>query len=184
MKNVYEDCVEFYDRANNGVVFKINDDCGVIIKSHFHGYREFATDENGNNIISLDDYNTFVGELTKRERKFIMNSYEFHEDKAFGSKLIPVFIYLYPFAVTVGAEYLEENYEGGDYVYFPRQIVIDYYYENEADFQEETAMELGKPINECTFDDWFNDVCTADSVEGLFEFALWCGFTPHLPATC
>ena len=59
---------------------------------------------------------------------------------------------------------------------FPEKIVKDWYYKNVDKFSEETASELSVSLEECTFDMWFEDVYTADDMDGLYEFAMDHGF--------
>ena len=59
---------------------------------------------------------------------------------------------------------------------FPRWIVGKYYEQSKDVYDMETSKELGIPVEECTFNRWFSDVCVADDFDELFEFALEHGF--------
>lgn len=61
---------------------------------------------------------------------------------------------------------------------FPEWIVRKWYEENKGNNDEETAHELNKLIEECTFEDWIKEVYTADGTDGLCDFAIENGFTP------
>jgi hypothetical protein len=59
---------------------------------------------------------------------------------------------------------------------FPEKLVKDWYYSNLVEFEEETSGELGMPTEFCTFDLWFNDVYTADDMDGFYAFCVNNGF--------
>ena len=63
---------------------------------------------------------------------------------------------------------------------FPERIVKDWYEKHESEFVECTANELKKPKSECTFEDWFNEVYTADDTDGLFNFSIEHGYVPEI----
>lgn len=60
-------------------------------------------------------------------------------------------------------------------LYFPEEIVREWYAENEEDFVKETMDELGCSEEQATFSAWF-EVYTADDTDGLYRFALQRGF--------
>lgn len=70
----------------------------------------------------------------------------------------------------------ECNYDNLCEVCFPEEIVIEWYNENKNACDEDTSRDLRKLISECTYEDWINDVYTADGTDGLYEFALKRGF--------
>lgn len=88
-------------------------------------------------------------------------------------------IYVTVYADTTG---LLSEYECGRDnlidLLFPESLVIKYYKENEDCFKGETADELGIPINECTFYNWFTAVYTAEDTDELYDFAVKNGYTP------
>lgn len=61
---------------------------------------------------------------------------------------------------------------------FPEWIVREFYKKYESEFVEETSDELDKPESECTFEDWYNEVYTADDTIDLFEFSVNHGYLP------
>ena len=58
---------------------------------------------------------------------------------------------------------------------FPEWIVREYY--EEHNLVEDTADELGKPVEECTFEDWLDKVSTAEQTDELYDFAEEKGFS-------
>ena len=61
---------------------------------------------------------------------------------------------------------------------FPEWIVRKWYEEN--NLVEETAAELKKEIEDCTFEDWLNRVSWAEDTNGLYDFAKANGFEGSL----
>ena len=59
---------------------------------------------------------------------------------------------------------------------FPKSLVEEWFYRNMDEHLEETAHELGLDVGECTFDMWFEDVYTADDMDGFYQFAVENGF--------
>lgn len=59
---------------------------------------------------------------------------------------------------------------------FPRELVRQYYESKKQEFDEGTAHELHIPVEDATFEQWLNDVCTADDTDGLYEFCKARGF--------
>lgn len=64
------------------------------------------------------------------------------------------------------------------YMNFPEEIVRKYYEQNKEDFIEETSYELGIPEDECTFEDWYKSVYTAEDTNELYDFAIENGCIP------
>ena len=60
----------------------------------------------------------------------------------------------------------------------PENIVMAYYEQHKEDCDAETNSDIGVPLDQCTFEQWQEEVYTADSVIGLYDFAIEHGFTP------
>lgn len=63
-------------------------------------------------------------------------------------------------------------------MYFPLWVIKEWYDTDEDGFKFETADELDKSLEECTFEDWFNNVYTAEDTDGLYDFAIQNGVKP------
>lgn len=61
-------------------------------------------------------------------------------------------------------------------VEMPTWLVKKWYEKNETVFKEQTAYELKKDINDCTFEDWFFKVYILDDMDGIWDFAKENGF--------
>lgn len=70
-------------------------------------------------------------------------------------------------------EIMEDNWCELD---IPEEILRKWYEVN--DLAEGTAYELGKPIEDVTFEDWYNEVSWGGDTDGLFDFAVRNGWTP------
>lgn len=55
---------------------------------------------------------------------------------------------------------------------FPEWLVAKWYFMNERSLRSETSYELHKPIEECTFADWYEEVSHADDCEWFYNFAM------------
>lgn len=60
----------------------------------------------------------------------------------------------------------------------PEEILKKWYEVN--DLAEETSRELKKPIEECTFNDWYKEVSWGGDTDGLWDFAVSNGVTPTI----
>lgn len=58
----------------------------------------------------------------------------------------------------------------------PEEILRKWYEVN--NLADDTANYLGKPIEECTFENWLNEVSQGDDTDGLYDFAVRNGWTP------
>lgn len=58
--------------------------------------------------------------------------------------------------------------------------IVRAYYESDPGFAEETSDELGIPVSEATFEKWYYEVYTAESMMGLYDFAKKHGYQPKL----
>ena len=61
-------------------------------------------------------------------------------------------------------------------LYIQEWIARKWYEENSLD--EETATELGIPLEEATFEKWLNEVSYGDDTDGLYDFAIANGDRP------
>ena len=61
-------------------------------------------------------------------------------------------------------------------LYIPERIVRQWYEVN--NLAEETADELGIPIEEATFERWLNEVSNGDDTDGLYLYSIANGYTP------
>lgn len=59
---------------------------------------------------------------------------------------------------------------------FPKEIVIAYYEEHRSLFENEQIQRLHIPIEDCSFEKWFDSVYTANDTRDLCEFAEERGF--------
>ena len=59
----------------------------------------------------------------------------------------------------------------------PERIVRGYY-NAYPEFARETSEELGIPIEDVTFENWYEEVYTAESMDGLYSYAVKHGFQP------
>ena len=59
----------------------------------------------------------------------------------------------------------------------PEHIVRSFY-NAYPELAEETASELGIPVEQATFEKWYNEVYTAESMTGLYYYAVKHGFQP------
>ena len=64
-------------------------------------------------------------------------------------------------------------------IMLPRTIVEAWYYEHMSEFDTDTVNELKIPMAESTFDLWYSDVYTAESTDGICDFARGRGFQPE-----
>jgi len=96
-------------------------------------------------------------------------------DKKMNHKMISVCVY----ADTTGlfSEY-ECDQDNLTYIDFPEKIVREWY-EKEG-LVEDTSIELDKPIEECTFEDWYKAVYTAEHTDGLYAFAESKGYVGNV----
>lgn len=60
----------------------------------------------------------------------------------------------------------------------PKEILRKWYEEN--NLAEETAYELKKPIEDVTFEDWYNEVSYGDDTDGLYDYSVKHGFVPEV----
>lgn len=76
--------------------------------------------------------------------------------------------------------FTEEELERDNWVEvdIPEEILKKWYEIN--NLAEETSYELKKPIEECTFEDWYNEICCGDDTDGLWDFAIRNGVTPTI----
>ena len=59
----------------------------------------------------------------------------------------------------------------------PDGIVLDWYEQNRAEHDEQTAADLGIPLDRCTFELWRDRVYTADETQDLYSYAVMHGWT-------
>lgn len=71
------------------------------------------------------------------------------------------------------SEIMEDNWAD---ITLPERIVRKWY--EEKGLAEDTSVELRKPIEECTFEDWYYEVSCGDDTDGLYDFSVSNGFTP------
>ena len=73
----------------------------------------------------------------------------------------------------------EEIIENGNLVELdiPDAIVLDWYEQDRAEHDEQTAADLGIPLEECTFEVWRDNVYTADETQDLYDYAVMRGWT-------
>lgn len=86
--------------------------------------------------------------------------------------LIPVCIYRDSTGLYTEEECFEDNLID---MLFPAWIVKEWYKRNEEDCIAECKAECDK---EPCFETWYNDVYTADSTDGLYDFCVSKGFQP------
>ena len=72
----------------------------------------------------------------------------------------------------------ERNHENLTDMDFPEEIVRKWYEAHKKELDEETAYELRKPIEECTFEDWYNEISWAGDTDGLYDFSVENGHKP------
>ena len=56
--------------------------------------------------------------------------------------------------------------------------IVRGYYNYYPEFAKETAHELNIPVEQATFERWYNEVYTAEDMDGLYDYALKHGFQP------
>lgn len=73
----------------------------------------------------------------------------------------------------------EEIIETGNLVELdiPESIVRDWYEQDRAEHEEQTAADLGIPLEECSFEQWRDNVYTADETQDLYDYAVMRGWT-------
>lgn len=86
-------------------------------------------------------------------------------------KLIPVCIYCDSTGLFSEEEYCLENLTD---MMFPEWIVREWYKENEKECIKDCEAEHEEPC----FENWINNSYTADSTDGLYNFAVERGFDP------
>lgn len=86
-------------------------------------------------------------------------------------KLIPVCIYCDSTGLFSEEEYCTENLTD---MMFPEWIVREWYRKNEKECIEDCKAEHEEPC----FENWINNSYTADSTDGLYDFAVQKGFDP------
>lgn len=86
-------------------------------------------------------------------------------------KLIPVCIYCDSTGLFSEEEYCTENLTD---MMFPEWIVREWYKENEKECIKDCEAEHEEPC----FENWINNSYTADSTDGLYDFAVQKGFDP------
>lgn len=86
-------------------------------------------------------------------------------------KLIPVCIYCDSTGLFSEEEYCLENLTD---MMFPEWIVREWYKENEKECIKDCEAEHEEPC----FENWINNSYTADSTDGLYDFAVQKGFDP------
>ena len=86
-------------------------------------------------------------------------------------KLIPVCIYCDSTGLFSEEEYCAENLTD---MMFPEWIVREWYKENEKECIKDCEAEHEEPC----FENWINNSYTADSTDGLYDFAVQKGFDP------
>ena len=86
-------------------------------------------------------------------------------------KLIPVCVYCDSTGLFSEEEYCSENLTD---MMFPEWIVREWYKKNEKECIEDCEAEHEKPC----FENWIKDSYTADSTDGLYDFAVQKGFDP------
>lgn len=86
-------------------------------------------------------------------------------------KLIPICIYCDSTGLFSEEEYCLENLTD---MMFPEWIVREWYKENEKTCIEDCEAEHEEPC----FENWINNSYTADSTDGLYDFAVQKGFDP------
>lgn len=79
------------------------------------------------------------------------------------------------YADTTGL-FSESEYESDNLIDmdFPEWILRKWY--EQQNLAEDTARELKKPIEECTFEDWLINVSWAGDTDGIYDFARENGF--------
>lgn len=60
----------------------------------------------------------------------------------------------------------------------PEEILRMWYEEN--NLADGTAWELKKPIEDVTFEDWYNEVSCGDDTDGLYDYSVKHGFAPEV----
>lgn len=88
-------------------------------------------------------------------------------------KLIPVCVYKDSTNLFTPEEIEADNLTG---LMFPEWIVRMWYETNKQEFDLDTKHELKIPLEECTFEKWYNEVYTADDMDGLYDYAARIGF--------
>ncbi len=86
-------------------------------------------------------------------------------------KVIPVCIYCSSTGLFSEEEYCTENLTD---MMFPEWIVREWYKENEKECIKDCEAEHETPC----FENWIKDSYTADSTDGLYDFAVEKGFNP------
>lgn len=88
-------------------------------------------------------------------------------------------IWMWVYADSTGL-YTEQECECDNLIdlEFNEDVVKKWYELNKEDFDRDTAYELNKPEEECTYEDWRDEVSWAELTDGLFDFAIANGDHP------